>query len=765
MNNTMLCPVDFDNFSITRTLTDTPDISPDGGYFQMNQQVALTTSVPDSQIRYTIDGSEPTEASAIYTAPFTIDANRTVKAKLFKAGYNPGPTATAMFNQPGLMVKYYEGSWTTLPDFSTLTPYKVSMIPDMNFPNHYGHMATSGLEDNVGMVISGKFKTPLAATGLYNFYLYSDECSALYVDGIKVINYSPTHAFSYKTSGYLSLAPGFHDIRVEYYEKTDSGGLHLDIYYTGTPRGGAIRLLTADEFYSPDTDFDGLPDEWEMYKFGNLDHSASEDTDNDGFTDVQELNVFFTDPSSRRSIPCESVNPVDAEPQLAVSYCEMTPNRSWIAVPDLRSLPHYMTGNGLASQINYPSSATVNFASSGKTDKIAAMFKGFINITTPGSYRFYLDGDDGSNLYINGQEIVNNDGQHVMGTARETYGMVFLAPGMYDLEVQYYETLSTAGLIMKYEGPGIAKQVVPASVLFHSANYVAEMLVSNDTDSDGLTDAYENSHGTFFNSWDSDGDGISDGDEVSQNLDPATPTLFFYVDGSNGSDSNPGTIALPRKTIQGGIDCWSDDGNEHVICVDARDTYSVYEPGNMNILIDGKNKLKIRSYLAEPEPAGAFCPTINCQGGGRAFTFQNVSASTEIADFMFVNCSALDDGGAIKLVNASTGIRNCVFKNCIAAGNGGAIHVSGGSPEVDLCEISGCRAVSGGAIAAVASDNITVSKTRIFSSSASQSGGAVYADSTSCCLKTALLRKTVLQTGRSMPVRTVQRRRRFPPAQ
>ncbi|MCX6985947.1 MAG: chitobiase/beta-hexosaminidase C-terminal domain-containing protein, partial [Lentisphaerae bacterium] len=115
MNNSSTSSAVFDSISIRRTLAESPTISPNGGYFQMNKQVTISSSVPDSQIRYTLDSSEPAEASTLYAVPFTIDTNRTVKAKLFKSGYNPGPTATAVFNQPGLMVKYYSGKWTTLP--------------------------------------------------------------------------------------------------------------------------------------------------------------------------------------------------------------------------------------------------------------------------------------------------------------------------------------------------------------------------------------------------------------------------------------------------------------------------------------------------------------------------------------------------------------------------------------------------------------------------------------------------------------------------
>ncbi|MFA6568373.1 MAG: chitobiase/beta-hexosaminidase C-terminal domain-containing protein, partial [Victivallales bacterium] len=210
----------FDSFSITRTLTEAPAISPNGGYFQMNQLVALTTSVPDSQIRYTLDGSDPIETSALYTEPFTISSSYVLKARTFKIGYNPSPVSSAVFNQPGLMVKYYSGNWTTLPDFSALTPYKVSMIPNIDYPDNFGYKLTSGRLENLGAVMTGKINCPVS--GSYTFYTYCSDGVRLYVDGALVVNYNTVHAFNY-TYGSKTLTPGFHDIKVEYFKATGSG--------------------------------------------------------------------------------------------------------------------------------------------------------------------------------------------------------------------------------------------------------------------------------------------------------------------------------------------------------------------------------------------------------------------------------------------------------------------------------------------------------------------------------------------------------------
>ena len=57
-------------------------------YKDMNTNVVLTSSVPFPVIYYTIDGSEPTEASTLYTEPFNIsNAGVTVKAVVKGEGY------------------------------------------------------------------------------------------------------------------------------------------------------------------------------------------------------------------------------------------------------------------------------------------------------------------------------------------------------------------------------------------------------------------------------------------------------------------------------------------------------------------------------------------------------------------------------------------------------------------------------------------------------------------------------------------------------
>ncbi len=484
-DKTKLSSADFDNFSIS--LIDAPAFTPAGGYFQLSQPVTLSSPVADSKIWYTSDGNDPDaddpgSNSILYSGPFNLTASCTVKARIFKSGYKPGPVASAIFNQPGLMVKYYSGTWANLPDFSALTPYKVSMIPNIDYPDNYGYIMTSGLCDNVAAVITGKINCPVK--GSYKFYLSSGEGVALYIDG-KLLIYSPKlRKFLQSASPAISLGAGLHDIKVEYFEAAGSGGVQLKWSYPGQN----AAIIQQGSFFSQDSDADGLPDQWEIHRFGSINHAGTEDTDGDGFTDKEELNLFFTDPSDISSKPSGSTNPTDISSGISVIYCAKN-KREWSAVPDFELLPHY--GAATVNQIYFPAT-TAKFATSGTATKVAAQFIGFIEIPKDGFYKFYLNCDDGANLYLDDMKIVDNDGLHKM---RESYGFASLKSGKHRIRLDYCQIDSYNGLILSYEGPGLSKQIVPAAALFHSPQYLLDMINTNDagTDSDnnGLADWWE----------------------------------------------------------------------------------------------------------------------------------------------------------------------------------------------------------------------------------------------------------------------------------
>jgi len=69
-------------------------------------------------------------------------------------------------------------------------------------------------------------------------------------------------------------------------------------------------------------------------------------------------------------------------------------------------------------------------------DYFGLEFKGYINIKEDGIYTFYVSSDDGSQLYIDNNLVVNNDGIHSYITKS---GQVVLEKGKHQILVKYFE--------------------------------------------------------------------------------------------------------------------------------------------------------------------------------------------------------------------------------------------------------------------------------------------------------------------------------------
>jgi alpha-tubulin suppressor-like RCC1 family protein len=76
----------------------TPEVSPPGGAYFAEQSVQVTCADAEATVHYTIDGSEPTEASPVATpgVPIAVTESLTLRAKAWKDGRS-GYTATATY--------------------------------------------------------------------------------------------------------------------------------------------------------------------------------------------------------------------------------------------------------------------------------------------------------------------------------------------------------------------------------------------------------------------------------------------------------------------------------------------------------------------------------------------------------------------------------------------------------------------------------------------------------------------------------------------
>jgi len=114
---------------------------------------------------------------------------------------------------------------------------------------------------------------------------------------------------------------------------------------------------------------------------------------------------------------------------------------------------------------------TINFESTqdpfyGTTlvDNFYVRWTGQLRVANEGKYSFFLESDDGSRLFIDGKQVIDNGGKHGM---EEVAGSVQLTAGDHAVKIEFFESEIDAGCRFLWQAPGQAKQVVPAGVLFH----------------------------------------------------------------------------------------------------------------------------------------------------------------------------------------------------------------------------------------------------------------------------------------------------------
>jgi glucose/arabinose dehydrogenase len=137
-----------------------------------------------------------------YTAVYRVDTG-------LRNPDNPSTTVS------GLGYAYYEGTWTVLPDFSTLTPVEVGGVYSLT-------LAPRNLQNNYGFRFTGFVNVP--ADGSYTFYLNSDDGSRLLIGTTTVVNNDGVHT-AQEASGTIGLRQGKHQLTILYFQATSSSVL------------------------------------------------------------------------------------------------------------------------------------------------------------------------------------------------------------------------------------------------------------------------------------------------------------------------------------------------------------------------------------------------------------------------------------------------------------------------------------------------------------------------------------------------------------
>ena len=220
--------------------------------------VALATTTSGAEIRYTLDGSEPTETSALYAAPVPVDRSLTLKAKGFKPGAAPSRTLTleaekAVFRKgapagetatrPGVAYSYYEGVFSCVND---IRKGKYVSSGTMPAPS----IAQAPQEDHFAYVFTGLILIP--ERGVWEFMTKSDDGSVLTIGDRRVVDNDGSHA-SVMATGRVALEAGLHPYTLLYFEDYEGQDLSW-----GWKAPGAEGFEAIPEANLRMTDFRGI---------------------------------------------------------------------------------------------------------------------------------------------------------------------------------------------------------------------------------------------------------------------------------------------------------------------------------------------------------------------------------------------------------------------------------------------------------------------------------------------------------------------------
>ncbi|MGD0978849.1 MAG: chitobiase/beta-hexosaminidase C-terminal domain-containing protein [Candidatus Bathyarchaeia archaeon] len=132
----------------------TPMFSPPGGTYSASRSVALSCSTNDATIRYTVDGSEPSSTSTVYSSPVSVSVTTTIKAKAFNSGMTDSDTGSATY------------TINTSPDFSvSASPASQSVSQGQSTTYTVTVTSVGGFSAGVSLTVTG---LPTGATSAFS---------------------------------------------------------------------------------------------------------------------------------------------------------------------------------------------------------------------------------------------------------------------------------------------------------------------------------------------------------------------------------------------------------------------------------------------------------------------------------------------------------------------------------------------------------------------------------------------------------------------
>lgn len=397
-----------------------------------------------------------------------------VRAKDLTGNLSPSSSQTTVTVQfCGVNFKLYKNSpWNSVDELREVEVhyrghsdnFDINII-DQYFPDDLNYF---------GFVFEGYIW--ITTQGDYTFYTNSDDGSKLWINDQQVVNNDGRHGRQDR-EGSVNLSAGRHKIKVAFFQANQGYG--LDVSYRGPDTGGSKTIIAGDalcstnsapspsgleapvdlqattvsgsEIYLTWTDNNGGDASYEVYRKKEdgayvLVETLAPGTETFEDTNLEASTTYYY---RLRAISAAGESDYTDNGRLTYAYYEGT----WDKLPNFSALTPIMTG-----EIN-----NFDISIAPKADYFAFKFDGKILIETPGAYTFYTASDDGSQLYINGDLVVQND--YLQSHTERSGNYTFQSPGAYDISVRYFEKNGGQSLDVKYAGPSNPKGFIPDDAL------------------------------------------------------------------------------------------------------------------------------------------------------------------------------------------------------------------------------------------------------------------------------------------------------------
>jgi poly(3-hydroxybutyrate) depolymerase len=214
------------------------------------------TASPETDIkRYDIyaNGSKIYSTTATIFNVINLDSLKsfafTVRAVDNAGNVSPASNqVTGYTHRQGINYKYYTGSWSTLPNFSALTPAKSGITDSVNINN----TTIKTTNTQYGFLWQGYIYIPVSAT--YTFETISDDGSKLYVDvayssaATPLVSNDGIHGAQSRT-GSIYLNEGYHSIAVTHFQNVN--GYDMQLYWSNN--AGLARERIQKNFFASAT--------------------------------------------------------------------------------------------------------------------------------------------------------------------------------------------------------------------------------------------------------------------------------------------------------------------------------------------------------------------------------------------------------------------------------------------------------------------------------------------------------------------------------